>query len=314
MGRVTNIFIKEEEHSMNIHMKQLISIILVVTLVLAAEMAKADFIFGTPTNLGPMVNSSANEGSPNISADGLELYFNSNRPGGSGGNDLWVSTRATTDDEWGEAVNLGPLVNSSAAEGGPTISHDGLTLYFHDWGAPRPGGQGKSDLWVTTRATKDDAWGEPVNLGPTINSPEQDGTPVISADGLELYFESDRPGGFGIDDLLVTKRATTQDDWGTPVNLGSTVNSADWEHCANISSDGLTLFFDLGVPGDLMVTTRATLDDDWGEPVNLGHAESDHYASCISADGATLYFASKRPGGSGGNDIWQVPILPSRGL
>jgi Tol biopolymer transport system component len=295
---------------MNTSMKTLISIVVILTLALVARVAKAEVIFGTPTNLGPMVNSSANEGSPHISADGLELYFHSDRPGGYGDADIWVSTRATTDDEWGEAVNLGPVVNSSAAEVAPSISTDGLTLYFCDWGAPRPGGQGKSDLWVTTRATKDDAWGEPVNLGPTVNSPEQDGTPVISADGLELYFESDRPGGFGSDDLLVAKRATTQDDWGTPVNPGSTLNSADWEHCPTISSDGLTLFFDLGVPGDLMVTTRATLGDDWGKPVNLGHAESDHYASCISADGATLYFASKWPGGSGGNDIWQMPILP----
>jgi Tol biopolymer transport system component len=295
---------------MNTSMKTLISIVVILTLALTARVVRAEVTFGTPTNLGPMVNSSANEGSPHISADGLELYFHSDRPGGYGDADIWVSTRATTDDEWGEAVNLGPVVNSSAAEVAPSISADGLTLYFCDWGAPRPGGQGKSDLWVTTRATKDDAWGEPVNLGPTVNSPEQDGTPVISADGLELYFESDRPGGFGSDDLLVAKRATTQDDWGPPVNPGSTLNSADWEHCPTISSDGLTLFFDLGVPGDLMVTTRATLGDDWGKPVNLGHAESDHYASCISADGATLYFASKWPGGSGGNDIWQMPILP----
>ncbi len=295
---------------MNTRMKTLISIVLVLTLALTVEVARAEVIFGTPVNLGPAVNSSDKEGSPNISADGLELYFSSNRPGGSGGNDIWVSTRATTNDEWGKAVNLGPMVNSAANEVAPSISADGLALYFCDWGNPRPGGLGEADLWVTRRATKDDEWGEPVNLGPMVNSSAQDGTPVISADGLELYFESDRPGGFGSDDILVTTRATTDDEWGEPVNLGSTINSSAWEHCPNISADGLTLFFDLEIPGDLMVTMRATLDDEWGEPVNLGHALSGHYASSISADGSTLYFASKEPGGSGGNDIWQVPILP----
>jgi OOP family OmpA-OmpF porin len=104
---------------------------------------------------------------------------------------------------------------------------------------------------------------------------------------------------------------------GTPTNLGPTVNRSGWEHCPTISADGLTFFFDSQVPGgeghaanDLMVTRRPTLDADWGNTENLGHVYSGHYASDLSADGSTLYFASERPGGSGGNDIWQMPILP----
>ncbi|MCP4260056.1 MAG: DUF4440 domain-containing protein [Planctomycetes bacterium] len=287
---------------MNTRMKTTISIVLVLTLALAAEVANADFTFGEPVNLGPTVNTSAGEGSPSISADGLELYW--------GIGDLWVTTRATTEDNWGEPVNLGPIVNSSAAEVAPTISADGLELYFCDWGAPRPGGVGEVDLWVTTRPTKDDEWGEPVNLGPTVNSSAFEGTPEISSDGLELYFESDRPGGYGLDDIYMTTRATTEDDWGEPVNLGPIVNGSLWEHCPTISADGLTLFFDLDIPGDLMVTRRATKDDDWGEPVNLGHSASGHWASDISADDSTLYFTSDHDGGQGDSDIWQAPIIP----
>ncbi|MFB0552884.1 MAG: DUF4440 domain-containing protein [Phycisphaerae bacterium] len=288
---------------MKTRMIKLISIVLVLTLGLAAEVAKADLTFGEPTNLGPIVNSSDGDGSPSISANGLELYLHSL-------GDLWVTTRATRDDDWGEPVNLGPVVNSSAADVTPSISADGLELYFCDWGDPRPGGLGASDLWVTTRPTKDDEWGEPVNLGPIVNSSDYEGTPEISSDGLELYFESDRPGGYGLDDIYVTTRATTEDDWGEPVNLGPMVNGSLWEHCPTISADGLTLFFDLDIPGDLMVTRRATKDDDWGEPVNLGHSASDHWASDISADDSTLYFTSEHDGGQGGSDIWQVPILP----
>ncbi|MHC4331939.1 MAG: TolB family protein, partial [Planctomycetota bacterium] len=97
-------------------MIKLISIVLVLTLPLVAEVTKADFTVGEPTNLGPTVNSSAGDTSPSISADGLELYFSSDRPGGYGLDDIYVMTRATTEDDWGEPVNLGPLVNSSTAD------------------------------------------------------------------------------------------------------------------------------------------------------------------------------------------------------
>jgi Tol biopolymer transport system component len=277
-------------------------------LVLASGAAAADSIFGTPENLGPVVNSPADDGSPSISADGLELYFDSSRDGGFGGADIWVARRATTEDDWGEPENLGPVVNSPANEVAVSISADGLALYFCDWGDPRPGGLGEADLWVTTRASKDSPWGKPVNLGPTINSPGNEATPNISADGRELYFESDRPGGFGSDDIYVATRSASG-EWGEPKNLGQKVNSAEWEHCPDISADGLTLFYDRKIPGDLLMSKRATLNDPWGEPVNLGHGPSDHWASSISADGSMMYFASKRPGGSGGNDIWETPVL-----
>ena len=144
--------------------------ILVLALGLTAELAKADFTFGTPTNLGPTVNTSAFDGVPSISADGLELYFSSGRPGGYGSLDIWVTTRPTKDDPWGTPVNLGSTVNSGYDDPTPSISTDGLTLYFS---SNRPG-EGGYDLWLTTRATKQDPWGEPVNLGPTVNSSAQE--------------------------------------------------------------------------------------------------------------------------------------------
>ena len=296
-------------------------VILVLTLGLAAEVANADFTFGTPTNLGPPVNTSSSDQGPNISADGLELYFCSGRPGGSGNRDLWVATRPTASDPWGEPVNLGPTVNSSAGEWAPSISADGLELFFLSW--PGRGGYGSYDLWVTTRATTDDEWGTPVNLGSTVNSSSWDGDPDISADGLSLYFGSMRPGGVGGLDIWVTTRATTDDPWGTPVNLGPTVNSSAADYCPEISADGRTLFFseyDSGPfrPGgygaaDIWVTTRATVSDPWSMPVNLGptvnSSASDGHPA-ISADCSTIFFMSVRPGGLGGHDLWQSPVLP----
>ncbi|MFB0553855.1 MAG: LamG-like jellyroll fold domain-containing protein [Phycisphaerae bacterium] len=310
---------------MKTRMKKLISIVLVLTLGLAAEVAKADFTFGTPIPV-PNVNSSAQQFAPSISADGLELYFTSNRPGGYGDYDIWVTTRATTDDPWGTPVNLGPTVNSSAGEGAQSISADGLTLYFSDYGlgVVRPGGSGGYDIWVTTRATKDDEWGTPVNLGPTVNSSADDWSLSISANDLSLYFASKRSGGYGGTDLWVTTRATTDDDWSTPVNLGTPVNSLYNDGAPGISSDGLLLYFSDTLqnprPGgyggaDLWVTMRATVSDPWGTPVNLGPIVNSSRNETkpipkISADGLTLYFGSNRPSGYGSWNVWQVSISP----
>jgi len=289
----------------------------VAAVVLGGGRAKADFTFGRPTNLGPNINSSSWTNLCWMTADGLEMYIASNRPGGYGSLDLYVATRESTDDDWGPPVNLGPTVNTPGFEGHGCISADGLELYFLS--VNRPGGSGSNDLWVTTRATKADKWGIPVNLGPTVNSSSQ--VPhgaTISSDGLSLYFASNRAGGSGSWDLWVTTRATLSDPWGPPVNLGSTVNSSNADIYPSISSDGLLLFFDSGPAGgfgdyDLWVSTRKTTDDQWGTAVNLGppvNTSADDGAPNVSADGRTLYFSSNRPGSYGSWDLWQAPIIP----
>ena len=284
-----------------------------------AYIAKADFTFSTPTKLGPAINSQAADGDASISDDGLELFFEGRRPDGYGRGDIYVSTRAKIGDPWGEAVNLGPQINGSAWDNTPDISSDGLTLYFTSTRS------GNWDLWVTTRATKEDPWEGPMNLGPTVNSSAEDFGQSISGDGLELYFASNRSGGSGLRDIWVTKRATKDDPWGEPENLGSAVNSSREEAMPDISPDGLTLFFCdyMGGPHrpggyggqDIWVSTRASKDDPWEESVNLGpivNSSSFDFSPNISADGSTLYFTSTRGGATLFEvvDIWEVRILP----
>jgi len=298
-------------------MKKAISIILVLALGLAAEVSRADFTFGTPINLGPIVNSSDVDWMPSLSADGLTLYFGSRRGGGFGNEDIYVTTRETTSDPWEEPVNLGPPVNTSNWEQGPSISADGLTLFFSSYN--RPGGSGGDDIYVTTRATKDDPWSTPVNLGSKVNSSAHDWAPSISADGLELFFGSTRSGGYGGYDLWVTTRETIHDEWGSPVNLGGTVNSAHKTHGMSISHDRLLLFFSSNRPGgyggfDFWYTRRKTIDDPWGAPVNLrrpiNSSEVYDQTPNISADGSTLHFTTERVGDVGGGDIYQSPVIP----
>jgi Tol biopolymer transport system component len=200
-------------------------------------------------NLGPIVNSPYNEDAPSISVDNLTLYFSSDRPGGYGQYDLWVTTRKTTDDPWSEPVNLGPTVNTDASEHAPSISADGLELYFseHMFERSRPGGLGEADIWVTRRQTKNDPWETPINLGSIINSSGDEGGPCISIDGLALYFFSNRDSThsdwLGTGDLYVATRKNITDPWNPPMKLGGMVNGPSYDGDPSISADGLMLYF-----------------------------------------------------------------------
>jgi len=297
-------------------MKTVSSLTLVLAFGLTTGVANADFLISEPVNLGAPVNSEGGAASVAISADGLELYFVSERAAGSGSADLWVAKRPTTEDDWGTPENLGPTVNSDAWDSEPAISADGLSLYFN---SDRPGGHGEHDIWVTTRPTTEDDWSTPVNLDPPVNSPSWDSEPFITADGLSLYFDSTRPGGYGDSDMYVVTRPTRDDPWGTPVNLGPGVNTEAWEGCPYLSSDGLTLlhygFNRPGYPGnvDIWVAQRLTVDDAWGSSVKLGPEVNCAAADtnpCLSPDDSILYFQSMRPGGLGGFNLWQVSFSP----
>jgi hypothetical protein len=301
---------------------RMVLIVVVAAIIIGGGSARADFTFGEPVNLGPVVNDKSNQQMPSISADGLEVYFMSNRQGKYCNWDIWVAKRASLSDPWEEPVNLGPLVNGSIGNWGLCISADGLELYFE---ANREGNYGGVDIWMAVRETKDDPWGEPVNLGLTVNSSVSDADPSISTDGLELYFRSNRQGGQGYTDIWVTKRPTKDEPWGNPVNLGPPVNSPDVERGPSISADGLVLFFssdrlngERGWDWDIWMTKRKTKDSNWGEPVRLDPGINTTYnddAPSISADGLTLYYSDYhykggRPGGYGGADLWQAPIIP----
>ena len=296
--------------------KMTISLVLILTLILMVEVAQADYTFGTPVNLGPPINSEAPDASLAISSDGLEMYLVTERPGGQGEADICVAKRPTKSDPWGEPVNLGPTVNSSAWDAEPAISADGLSLYFD---SGRTGGHGEQDIYVTTRPSKNDPWGTPVNLGEPVNTSSQDSEPFITADGLELYFVSYRPDGYGESDIYMTKRPSKGDPWGEPVNLGPIINTPGWEGTPYLSSDGLKLFHygfaregAIG-PVDIWMSSRATKDDEWANCVVLGpevNSPAVDTNPCLSYDGSILYFQSLRSGGLGEFDLWQVSIDP----
>ncbi|MCB0552384.1 MAG: PD40 domain-containing protein [Phaeodactylibacter sp.] len=146
----------------------------------------------TPQRLPAPISTNAWESQPSLSADGQELYFVSDRAGGQGRLDLWMS-RQLPGGSWGAPQNLGPTINTPLNEQAPFIHPDGQTLYFMSKGHP---GMGQYDLFLSRRQA-DGSWGPPKNLGYPINTANNEGALIVSLDGKTAYFDTDRLGPTG---------------------------------------------------------------------------------------------------------------------
>jgi len=149
-----------------------------------------------PVNLGDKINTEFWETTPSLSPDKRTLYFTSNRPGGIGGSDLYVSYMQPN-GKWGPAENMGTVLNSAGDEMAPFIHADNQTLYFTSSGHP---GYGGADLFISRKQT-DGSWSKPENLGYPINTIENDGSLAVAADGKTAYYSSNRSDSRGGLDL-----------------------------------------------------------------------------------------------------------------
>jgi hypothetical protein len=230
------------------------------------QRAKRDDPWGTPVNLGN-INTGVGERGTALSKDGHFLFLVTDRPGGLGGLDIWVSWRVNTHDDfgWQLPVNLGEGVNSPWNDAGPSHLENDETgipqLYF---ASNRPGGLGAYDIYLS-QLTASGSYGPAALLG-ELSSAQVDLRPAIRRDGLEIFISSNRAGTAGPADLWVSTRGTVQDIWSVPVNLGILVNSPFNDSFPSVSSDGQTLFFSSNRqnPGsaegfDLYLSVRAKL-------------------------------------------------------
>lgn len=263
-----------------------------------------------PVNLGPIVNSSAADGSPALSKDGRSLYFASRRVGELGGNDLYVSQWDDATEWWGVPVNLGSVVNTSATEFSPNLSRDGHWLFFH---SNRPGSFVPGvDIWVSYREHVHDdfGWQTPVNLGSGVNAPGLDTSPsYVENDDTgvpQLFFASNR-GIMGANDIYVSDLLA--DGTFGPAILVPELSSPQVEPGASIRYDGLEVVMFSARPGgvgnfDLWTATRETVFHPWSAPTNLGpvvNSAGNDADPHISSDRQALYFASNRPGFGAGD-------------
>ena len=152
------------------------------------DIYQSDFVnekWTNPVNLGPNINTESWESQPAISSDGRQLFFVSNRPGGRGGKDIWVSYK-NTNGVWMEAKNLGDKINTSKDDISPFLHWDNQTLYFASKGFI---GMGGFDVFVS-RLNGSGEWGEATNIGYPINSPSDENSLIVAKDGRTAYFAS----------------------------------------------------------------------------------------------------------------------------
>lgn len=189
-----------------------------------------------PVSVSPNINTIENEGTCTVSADGRQLIFTSCRGRkGFGGCDLFMSTKQG--DAWSEPVNLGPGINSSYWESQPALSADGRVLYF---ASERKGGRGGKDIYVSYKNEKGE-WSRAEILPPLINTPKDDLSPFIHANGRTLFFASNGRIGFGGYDIYVAE--LIDNTWTEPKNFGAPVNNFEDQFSLFISADGKTGYY-----------------------------------------------------------------------
>jgi hypothetical protein len=203
--------------------------------------------------------------------------------GGMGGSDPVGPGR--TYPIWGDPkIALTPVEGEKDQD--PCMSPDGLELYFL---STRSGGPGKNDIWRATRASTADEWGAPAPV-PTVSSGENEATPYVLADGLNMVFARSDGSDFS---LFGTSRTSLADPWGTPAILGGLGGNARGL-APDITADGLTLFFARSgeaLDVDIFRATRATTSDDFG-PAELAaglNTDGDDW-DATSQDDLTVIF------------------------
>ena len=202
-------------------------------------------------NIGPPINTIGNEGAQCISADGQTLVFTACKeyegyPGGRkgfGSCDLFIAKKMANGG-WGAPENIGKPINTEYWDSQPSMSSDGQTIYFV---SNRAGGQGGTDIW---KCTKNEAgkWANLVNLGDSVNSPENEESPYIHPDNKTLYFSSEGWPGMGNKDLFLS-RIKKDGKFSTPMNLGFPINTGESERDLIVSANAKTAYFSSERPG-----------------------------------------------------------------
>lgn len=186
--------------------------------------------------VGPALNTSRDEGGVSITPDGRWMVFTGcERDDGLGDCDVYIAE--FVGGSWRNVKNLGPNVNTQFWESQPSISSDGLTLFF---ASDRPGGRGGTDIWMSTRPHGGN-WQPAVNLGRVVNSIGDDLAPHIAPDNSTLYFSSDTHPGIGGLDIYRSKRSG--DGWTSPQHLGTPINSEYDDYFSGTQLNSEDLYF-----------------------------------------------------------------------
>lgn len=269
-------------------------------------------------NLGEQINTPYPDYAPIISTNESCMIFTSRRKGSTGGEldenddyyeDIYISYKV--DGVWQKAKSVGDNVNTPYNEAGIGFSKNGqeIFIYNHDGGGDIYYSMFKPDSSLT----------DPLPIKGKVNGKHTfESAATISSDGKRLFFTSDRPGGFGSEDIYYAD-LMPDGTWGKPVNMGDKINTAESEEGPFLDFDDKTLYFSStaheGMGGyDIYKTVYDKKNDTWSEAVNMGYpvnSADDDLFFTLSGDGSHGYFSSGKPNGFGEKDIYMI-VMPPR--
>lgn len=255
-------------------------------------------------NAGDVINSRHNDMFSMIMPDGLTLYFSSDRPGGFGDLDIYVSTRNSINEQWGEPKNLGPNINSLKSDHSVTVFENGKIMIYT---SERQESIGIADLYISYSEDSNDplSWGESTNGGSVINKESAwTACPLYVRDNNvdKIYFTSNRTG-----DGDVYASVFSNGQFESPVML-SGVNTEQGEmHFDPV--EGFIWTNRTGGIGkdDIWITSNRTNEFEWTNATNLGetiNTPSNEGMPSMTHDKSLFVFHSDRPTGLGNYDIY----------
>lgn len=261
------------------------------------------------------INSKYSDHSALINPDETEIFFTSRREGtkmrvknADGQYDENIYTALKIDSVWQSPYSLSTSVNSQQHDAATCISTDFNQLIIHKYE------RNKGDLYTTSRS-EDGSWSVAVKLGSTINSKYKETSGCLSPDGTELYFTSNRKGGYGGLDIYVSKKQS-DGSWGAAKNLGAKINTPKNEETPFLHKNGTLFFCSEGHNSmggfDIFAASKDEagnweLAENMGIPIN---SIEDDFFYVPSIDGRYAYFSSKRKGGKGKSDIYRIQLNP----
>jgi hypothetical protein len=256
--------------------------------------------FSPPRLIAELSDPQAQDDDPTLTADRLELYFESNR---FDAGDVFVSRRASVDAPWGAPTLVAELSSTSDDET-PEVAADGLTIFL---ASNRPGGVGGFDVYIATRANREAGWSTPV-LVSELNTPLTEAAAATTPDLLDAVFHADPAAGANLDIYEVT-RTSIESPW-SPRRALAELDTPAVEATPFLMPDGLTIYFISDRPGgagdlDMYVATRPSRDAPFSPPVSVAELNT---ASAIqdpwlSGDGHHLVFVDD---GAGSEDLYEA--------
>jgi hypothetical protein len=270
------------------------------------------------SNLGIYINSRYEEYTPSITADGKRLVFTARRNDTKGGKideagdykyfeDIYVSEWNEEASEWGQAYAASGDLNTETYDAVLSIFPTGAGMYVYKNTVNTTG-----DIYHSEYRPGSGEWSAAKKMPRPVNTSYFEGSASQTADGSTLYFVSERPEGKGQGDIYVsTKKA---DNWSSPKNLGSVINTELDEKFVFIHPNGKTLYFASDghqTMGSYDIFKSEFVNGEWSIPVNLGYpinTVNEESTFSLTSDNKTLYIAAEYDDSHGERDIYRIDV------